>query len=136
MGNVVHAADAPTPAPVCGGLSLGAGYPTFRAPRYEAPKTPPATAARCEQLIFPARHFAGPKMHGPPPQAGARAVCCVGARSAGVLRSTAAAEDPGNLRALGIFLVGLGIHTISIAGNINKATVQLCITCDCVFGRR
>ncbi len=131
LGNVVtRQTPAPTPAPVSRpGLSLGAGYTTFRAPAYEAPQAPPQAPADSTQIAPPP--LAGPGT-APPPQAGPYVP------PAPVPLVNYIPPPQPKTRVvfvlLGIFLGGLGIHNF-YAGYIKKATVQLCITVlTCFYG--
>jgi len=135
MGNVVtRQTPAPAPAPVSRpGLSLGAGYTTFRAPAYEPPQTPPQPTADAGSTQIPPPPLAGPGT-APSPQAVPGPFVRQHQSALAAYYPVAQPKTRVIFVLLGIFLGGLGIHNF-YAGYIKKATIQLCITVlTCFYG--
>jgi len=139
MGNVVTrqaSAPAQPPSPIVRpGLSLGAGYTTFRAPAISGaqPAPQPDAAGSGAGIPPPPPPMAGTGI-APPPQAGPTAQV---QQTPGSLAQYYRAPQPKTrviFVLLGIFLGALGVHNF-YAGYVKKGAIQLCVTLlTCFYG--
>lgn len=140
MGNAVTrqvTVPATTPLPVHRpGLSLGAGYTTFRAPAFSAPQqTSPTTLAGGGSETPPPPPPLGGTGVAPPPQANP-----IGYLPQSGGNSLVYYQNPSEPKTrvifvlLGIFLGALGVHNF-YAGYTKKGAMQLCVTLlTCFYG--
>jgi TM2 domain-containing membrane protein YozV len=141
---VTRQAPAPIMRP---GISLGAGYTTFRAPAFgpeqaasQADRAPGEPSSEAQQPPPPPPPIAGTGV-APPPQVGVQVspqqgwANVQGQHAAGsVTRYYPAPKTRVIFVLLGIFLGIFGVHNF-YAGYVKKGTIQLCVTLlTCFYG--
>ena len=134
MGNVVTRQVTPTQQP---GISLGAGYTTFRAPALDASASVAQPPGSAEPVAAPPPPPAGGSGIAPPPFAGPAPAFVASGHAPGQLVNYYQPSQPKTrvlFVLLGIFLGAFGVHNF-YAGYIQKGAVQLCLTLlTCFYG--